>query len=138
VWLRLLSLICGGRRFERGRPSLLLQVAHPLLLLLRRRGSPGGRTRLGRRLVLPHCLGAQAAAPHEDESQTDVGKLRSQACPPPCGKRMFHVFHTFVNDVASVLMDVEKVDLDVSMLRDVAYVFLNVSDVVFECCRCYF
>jgi hypothetical protein len=39
-----------------------------------------------------------------------------------------------VNDVASILTDVEKVDLDVSMLRDVADVFLNVSDVVFECC----
>jgi hypothetical protein len=33
-----------------------------------------------------------------------------------------------VNDVASVLADVEKVDLDVSMLRDAADVFLNVSD----------
>jgi hypothetical protein len=33
------------------------------------------------------------------------------------------VFHTFVNDVASVLTDVEKVDLDVSMLRNVADVF---------------
>jgi hypothetical protein len=43
-----------------------------------------------------------------------------------------------VNDVASVLVDVEKVGLDVSILREVAVVFLNVSDVVFECCGCYF
>jgi hypothetical protein len=43
-----------------------------------------------------------------------------------------------VNDVARVLADVEKVDLDVSMLRDAADVFLNVSDVVFECCGCCF
>jgi hypothetical protein len=88
--------------------------------------------------VLPHCLGAQADAPREDESQPDVGKLRIQACFPPRCKRTFHVFHTFVNDVASVLADVEKVDLDVSMLRDDADVFLNVSDVVFECCGCCF
>jgi hypothetical protein len=32
----------------------------------------------------------------------------------------------------------KKVDPDVSMLRDVADVFLDVSGVVFECCGCLF
>jgi hypothetical protein len=31
--------------------------------------------------------------------------------------------------------DVEKVDLDVSILRDTTNVFLDVSNVVFECCE---
>jgi hypothetical protein len=41
----------------------------------------------------------------------------------------------FVKDVEVFRVDVEKVDLDVSMLRDDADVFLDVLGVVFECCR---
>jgi hypothetical protein len=72
------------------------------LLLLRRRGWPGGRTQLGAQAGAPSLSGAQAAAPREDESQPDVGRLRSHACFSSCCKRTFHVFRTFVNDVASV------------------------------------